>query len=133
MYAHFVSIFLLAENGDIAYRTNDLLRDKLHLHLGQIVELTDRVKELESEKRDLLNSVVIRREEQASNEKLGRNITLNDFFLYFTVLRILGSKMEDVADWLVKREEEFENVTADAVTLKAELRAAESRYSFRML
>ncbi|KAF8327824.1 hypothetical protein F5887DRAFT_163242 [Amanita rubescens] len=98
----------LRETLSESYRTNDLLRDKLHLHLGQIVELTDRVKELESEKRDLLNSIVIRREEQASNEKL-------------------GSKIEDIADWLVKREGEFESVTADAVTFKAELRAAESR------
>lgn len=59
----------------VAYRTNDLLRDKLHLHLGQVVELTDRVKELESEKRELLSQIVIRREEQASNEELGNYIT----------------------------------------------------------
>lgn len=85
MYAYLVSFSLLAESGDIAYRTNDLLRDKLHLHLGQIVELTDRVKELESEKRDLLNSIVIRREEQASNERLGTNITFKMTF-FFTSL-----------------------------------------------
>lgn len=35
--------------------------------------------------------------------------------------------MEGLADRLVKREEEFEFVTADAITLKAELRIAESR------
>jgi len=80
-----------------------------------------------------LNSIVVRQEEQASNEKLGMNITFNDFLFYFTVLRILGSKIKDIADWLVKREDEFENVTADAITFKVELRAAESRYSFRML
>lgn len=62
----------------IAYRTNDLLRDKLHLHLGQVVELTDRVKELESERRDLLNQIVIRQEEQASNEKLGKCTTFGE-------------------------------------------------------
>lgn len=37
--------------------------------------------------------------------------------------------MEDLADRLVKREEDFEFVTADAVMLKAELRIAESRCS----
>lgn len=126
MYAHFVdtiSSLIIVK----AYRTNDLLRDKLHLHLGQIVELTDRVKELESEKRDLLNQIVIRQEEQASNEKIGKCITF-DKIPNITVL-YLGSKIEDLADRLVKREEEFEFVTASAVTLKAELRIAESRYS----
>jgi hypothetical protein len=37
--------------------------------------------------------------------------------------------MEDLAHRLVKREEEFATVTADAVMLKANLRTAESRYS----
>ena len=55
-----------------AHRTNDLLRDKLHLHLGQIVDLNDRIKELEHEKRDILNLVVVQEEQQAKREMLGK-------------------------------------------------------------
>ncbi|KAK2461371.1 hypothetical protein APHAL10511_006595 [Amanita phalloides] len=83
-------------------RTNDLLRDKLHHHLGQIVELNDRIKELESEKRELLNLLVVQNS---------------------------GMRVEELSDRLAKREAEVEIVTANAVTLKVELRASESRIS----
>ncbi|KAK2467173.1 hypothetical protein APHAL10511_000722 [Amanita phalloides] len=91
-------------------RTNDLLRDKLHHHLGQIVELNDRIKELESEKRELLNLLVVQKEQETVGQKL-------------------GMRMEELSDRLAKREAEVEIATADAVTLKAELRASESRIS----
>ncbi|KAK2464657.1 hypothetical protein APHAL10511_003350 [Amanita phalloides] len=92
----------------IASRTNDLLRDKLHHHLGQIVELNDRIKELESEKRELLNLLVVQKEQETAGQKL-------------------GMMMEELSDCLAKREAEVEIATADAVTLKVELRASESR------
>ncbi|KAF8631828.1 hypothetical protein AX15_002196 [Amanita polypyramis BW_CC] len=91
-----------------SHRTNDLLRDKLHLHLGQIVDLNDRIKELENEKRDLLNLLIVQDEQQAKREKL-------------------GVQMEVLVDRLVKREQEVEAATVEAATLKAELRVTETR------
>ena len=61
-----------------AYRTNDLLRDKLHLHLGQIVDLNDRIEELEKEKHKLLDlNFIIQNEQQLASERLGKWLRLN--------------------------------------------------------
>ncbi|KAM6497573.1 hypothetical protein JOM56_008046 [Amanita muscaria] len=91
-----------------SYRTNDLLRDKLHLHLGQIVDLNDKIKGLENEKHEALSLLFVQKEQQIMSEKL-------------------GTRMEELVERLIKREHEVEVATGDVACLKAELQAIESK------
>ncbi|KAF8624937.1 hypothetical protein AX17_006963 [Amanita inopinata Kibby_2008] len=88
-------------------RTNDLLRDKLHLHLSQIVDLNDRIKELDAEKRELLNLLVVQKEHGAG--------------------QAIATKIEEVAERLIKREQESQDTFAETVILKEKLQVAEAR------
>ncbi|PFH47638.1 hypothetical protein AMATHDRAFT_50152 [Amanita thiersii Skay4041] len=98
----------LQESLASSYRTNDMLRDKLHLHLSQIVDLNERIKELESEKHELVLASQKQQESAAQN---------------------FGAKVEELVEHLLKREQELGTAVGESEALKKQLGTAENKIS----